>query len=201
MCLHNYRKVGPVCLIISNFTKLTLPNSNWFYNPLDLRQGTLEVPNLKVLLNVHGALVGKLKLIVNNKNYAYNLYTKFIQNVFIRIYLYTQIIAAMQIANIWNKIKKSVPQGSILGPLLFNAFINDIFLVIKKIEICNFADDNTIYDCGEDLSNILENLNHDLKILLKWFRINFLQANPGKFQFMILMKKKFGQINNKYNRN
>ena len=142
-------------MIISNFTKLTLPNSNWFYNPLDLRQGTLEVPNLKVLLNVHGALVGKLKLIVNNKNYAYNLYTKFIQNVFIRIYLYTQIIAAMQIANIWNKIKKSVPQGSILGPLLFNAFINDIFMFIEKTEICNFADDNTIYDCGEDLSNIL----------------------------------------------
>ena len=193
--------MGPVCLIISNFTKLTLPNSNWFYNPLDLRQGTLEVSNLKVLLNVHGALVGKLKIIVNNKNYAYNLYTKFIQNVFIRIYLYIQIIAAMQIANIWNEIKKGVPQGSILGPLLFNAFINDIFMFIEKTEICNFADDNTIYDCGEDLSNILENLNHDLKILLKWFRIKFLQANPGKFQFMILMKKKFGQINNKYNRN
>ena len=42
---------------------------------------------------------------------------------------------------------------------------------------------------GEDLSNILENLKHDLKILLKWFRINSLQANPGKFQFMILGKK------------
>ena len=46
-----------------------------------------------------------------------------------------------------------------------------------------------IYDCGKDLSNILENLKHDLKILLKWFRINSLQANPGKFQFMILGKK------------
>ena len=42
---------------------------------------------------------------------------------------------------------------------------------------------------GEDLSNILENLKHDMKVLLKWFRINSLQANPGKFQFMILRKK------------
>ena len=92
--------------------------------------------------------------------------------------------------SIWNEIKRAVPQGSILGPLLFNAFINDIFMFIEKTEICNFADDNTIYDCGENLSNILENLKHDLKILLKWFRINFLQANPGKFQFMILGKKK-----------
>ena len=39
------------------------------------------------------------------------------------------------------------------------------------------------------VANILENLKHDLKIL-KWFRINYLQANPGKFQFMILGKKK-----------
>ena len=42
---------------------------------------------------------------------------------------------------------------------------------------------------GEDLSNILENLKHDMKTLLKWLRISSLQANPGKFQFMILGKK------------
>ena len=62
-------------------------------------------------------------------------------------------------------------------------------MFIEKSEICNFADDNTIYDCGKDLSNILENLKYDMKVLLKWFRINVLQANPGKFQFMILGKK------------
>ena len=62
-------------------------------------------------------------------------------------------------------------------------------MFIEKSEICNFADDNTIYGCGEDLSNILENLKHDMKILLKWFRINSLQANPGKFQIRILGKK------------
>ena len=89
----------------------------------------------------------------------------------------------------WNEIKRGVPQGSILRPLLFNVFVNDIFMFIEKSEICSFADDNTIYDCGKDLSNILENLKHDMKILLKWFRINSLQANPGKFQFMILGKK------------
>ena len=69
--------------------------------------------------------------------------------------------------SIWNEIKRGVPQGFILGPLLFNAFINDIFMFIEKTEICNFVDDNTIYDCGKDLSNVLENLKHDLKILLK----------------------------------
>ena len=67
--------------------------------------------------------------------------------------------------SIWNEIKKGVPQWSILGPLLFNAFISNIFMFIEKTEICNFADDNTIYGCTEGLSNILENLKHDLKII------------------------------------
>ena len=67
-------------------------------------------------------------------------------------------------------------------------------MFIKKTEVCNFADDSTIYDCGKEVCNILENLEHDLKILLKWFRINFLQANPGKFQFMILGKKKRNSV-------
>ena len=63
-------------------------------------------------------------------------------------------------------------------------------MFIEKTEVCSFAHHNTINDCCEDLSNILENLKHDLKILLKWFRINCLQANPGQFQFMIVGKKK-----------
>ena len=81
----------------------------------------------------------------------------------------------------WNEIKRDVPQGFILGPLLFNVFITDIFMFIEKTEVCNFANDNTIYECGEDLSHILENLKHELKTLLKWFRINSLLANSGKF--------------------
>ena len=89
----------------------------------------------------------------------------------------------------WSNIRRGIPQGSILGSLLFNIFINDIFMIIEQSDICNFADDNTLYSCGKSLTDIKENLVSDTKSILNWFRLNSLKANPGKFQFMILGDK------------
>ena len=88
----------------------------------------------------------------------------------------------------WLKILLGVPQGSILGPLLFNIFLNDMLWFVEKTDICNFADDNTIYSCAKSVNDVIENLQSDLKIALKWFKDNQMMANPGKFQFMILSK-------------
>ena len=72
---------------------------------------------------------------------------------------------------------------------MFNIFINDIFFFVEKSEICNFADDNTIYFYGKDLPKIKDDLICAMKNILKWFRLNPLKANPEKFQFMILGDK------------
>ena len=58
----------------------------------------------------------------------------------------------------------------------------------EKTNICNFADDNTIYICAKSVNDVMENLQFDLKIALKWFMDNQVMANSRKFQFMILSK-------------
>ena len=47
-----------------------------------------------------------------------------------------------------------VPQGSILGPILFNIFINDLLVIINEAKLANFADDNAIYAAKRDLSEL-----------------------------------------------
>ena len=81
----------------------------------------------------------------------------------------------------WSKIRRGIPRGSILRPILFNIFINDIFMIIEQSDICNFADNKTLYSCGEWLIEIKENLVFDTKGILNWFRLNSLKANPWKY--------------------
>ena len=86
----------------------------------------------------------------------------------------------------WKEIINGVPQGSVLGPLLFNLFINDIFYFIKESDICNYADDNTLSVADVEIDNIIHRLEVDICVLNKWFKNNGLVLNEDKSVFMIV---------------
>ena len=74
-------------------------------------------------------------------------------------------------------IFQGVPQGSILGLLLFNLFLCDLFLFVEEVDIMIYADDNTPYVCYENVDVTLEKLEEVGKVLFEWFSNNFLKAN------------------------
>ena len=97
---------------------------------------------------------------------------------------YTRVLLGSSLSTVLELIL-GVPQGSVLCPLLFNLFINDLLLVGKE-DICNFADDNTMSIYDNNLPNVLNRMNIEIKVVLNWFLYNGMVANPDKFQVIFL---------------
>ena len=129
----------------------------------------------------HDLLIAKLN--------AYGLNKKALRLVFSYLTNRKQRVKINSTYSEWFDILIGVPQGSVLGPLLFNIFINDLFLFIDKGEICNFADDNTLFKCCDNLDEAKSSIENECHLVTSWFKINSLKMNPDKCHVMVLGAK------------
>ena len=118
-------------------------------------------------------------------------------------YIYSYLKKRQQcvkINNIYSGFEETVsgvPKGSIVGPILFNAFINDFFYDTENASVYNFADDNTLscFSCfAETVKDLINVLKEESEVAINWFSSNKMIVNSDKFKSVILTKTKSDDI-------
>ena len=87
----------------------------------------------------------------------------------------------------WKSVRRGVPQRSVLGPMFFNIFLNDLFYVIKEVKVHAYADDEQlIYDSDSDSIALDQRMQREVRKANTWYRGNRIIVNPSKHHTMVL---------------
>ena len=89
----------------------------------------------------------------------------------------------------WKEVRKGVSQGSVLGPQLFKIFLNDLFLLMNRTEIWDYAHNITIYVCDSEVEYVIESLEQDAIQLSTWYPENYMKLIVDKCHLMIIGDK------------
>ena len=101
----------------------------------------------------------------------------------------SQLVSLGDIKSALRGISIGVPQGSILGPLLFNIFVNDIFETSKLLTTILYADDTNLFHFGDSVEEVTSVMNTELVKFSQWFSANRLKINIGKTNYIIFGPK------------
>ena len=96
-----------------------------------------------------------------------------------------QSVSINGVSSNYSNINCGVPQGSVLGPLLFLIYINDLNIAIKYCTTRHFADDTNLLIKNSSPKQLKKHLNLDLKSLVKWLKVNKITLNTSKTELII----------------
>ena len=96
-----------------------------------------------------------------------------------------QRVKINSVYSIWKDISYGVPQGSILGPLLFNIHLCYLFYFLENTDIPSYADDNTLYSVQKNRETVINTIETSSQVLIDWFSDNFMKANSGKSNLLM----------------
>ena len=125
---------------------------------------------------------------ISSKLRAYGVHIKTLKLLFSYLMNRKQRVKVNESFSEWVKIIIGVPQGSVFGPLLFNIFINDLFLATEDDDLCNFADDNTLYKCCKSVDEAKQKIESQCNLIIRWFVDNSMKMNAKKCHAIVLSK-------------
>ena len=130
----------------------------------------------------HDLLIAKLS--------AYGLNDEALAYIFSYLSGRKQSVKLNNYYSLFQLISLGVPQGSILGPILFNIFINDLILFIKQANVHDCADDNTTTYFSMSLSYLKKTLEYESAEAIDWLKQSNVLVNPKKIEVLFLSRKK-----------